>query len=236
MALPKQVRPEYSTTIPSSNKRIKYQPFSVKEEKILVLAAESQDPSEISNAIVKVLGNCIVSPTDISIEDLALFDIEYLFLKARSKSAGEKIEMRITDPGDETFSVDHEINVDKIGISRTEGHSDKIELAEDTFVIMSYPGIEFFNEGINTNNINAATNLIAKCVKQIVVGDEVYNQADMSDDEVVDWLESMTTEQFKKVTNFFETMPKLKHTITRHNPHTDKDFTIELEGLGDFFS
>ncbi len=118
MALPKPARPEYSTTLPSTGKRIKYQPFTVKEEKVLVLAAEGSDPDEITNAISNVLTTCITSPTDIKISDLALFDIEYLFLKTRAKSAGEKIQLKVQDPDDLTFVADYEINVDKIGVKK----------------------------------------------------------------------------------------------------------------------
>jgi hypothetical protein len=235
MALPKHIRPEYSTTIPSTGKRIKYQPFSVKEEKVLVLAAESQDTDEITNAIENVLKSCVSSPTDFKVSDLALFDIEYLFLKARSKSAGEKIPIRLTDPSDSTFSVDHEINIDKIGILKDENHTNLIYLEDDVAIKMKYPDISFFNEGISTENITSTVSLIARLVEQIVIGEEVYNSEDMTENEVVEWLEGLTTEKFKKVTTFFETMPKLSHTITVRNTNTDKDFTIVLEGLADFF-
>ncbi len=235
MALPKQIRPEYSTTIPSSGKRIKYQPFSVKEEKVLVLAAESSDPDEITNAITNVLQNCVTSPADFKIEELALFDVEYLFLKARSKSAGEKIKLNVTDPDDETFSVEHEINIDKIGVEKNKDHTDTVQLSESIMVKMRYPDISFFNEGVSTNNITSTTNLIARCVNQIVIDEEVYNKSDMSDNEIEEWLDGLTTEQFTKISEFFATMPKLKHTFTLHNTNTDKDFTINLEGLADFF-
>ena len=141
MAIPKPVRPEYSTTIPSTGKKIKYQPFSVKEEKVLVLAAESQDQDEITNAIINVLERCVTSPQDFKVKDLALFDIEFLFLRARSKSAGEKIKLQVTDPADETYTVEHEINIDKIRVERTEGHSDLVELTPEMTIKMRYPDI-----------------------------------------------------------------------------------------------
>ena len=235
MALPKNIRPEYSTTIPSTGKRIKYQPFSVKEEKILVLAAEGEDQDEITNAITNVLQNCITSPADIKVEELALFDIEFLFLKARSKSAGEKIKMMITDPDDETFSVEHEINIDKIGIQKTEGHTDLVEISDGVVIKMKYPDISFFNEGVNVNTINDTTALIARCVDSIVFGEEVYTAVDMAAGELDEWLDQLTTEQFQKIAEFFTTMPKLKHSFTLKNTNTDKDFTIVLEGLADFF-
>jgi len=235
MALPKPVRPEYSTTIPSTGKKIKYQPFSVREEKVLILAAESQDQDEITNAIINVLERCVTSPQDFKVADLALFDIEFLFLRARSKSAGEKIKLNVTDPEDETYTVEHEINIDKIRVERTEGHTDLIELTSDMTVKMRYPDISFFNEGVSLDSVASSAKTIGKCVSQIIVGEEVYNRADFSEDEMQEWMESLTTEQFQKLAEFFGTMPKLKHEFTLRNKKTDKDFTISLEGLADFF-
>ena len=235
MALPKNIRPEYSTTIPSTGKRIKYQPFSVKEEKILVLAAEGEDQDEITNAITNVLQNCVTSPADFKVEELALFDIEFLFLKARSKSAGEKIKLNVTDPEDETFTVEHEINIDKIGIEKTEGHTDLVEISEGVTIKMKYPDISFFNEGVNVATINDTTALIARCIDSIVFGEEVYTAVDMAPGELDDWLDQLTTEQFQKISEFFTTMPKLKHSFTVKNTNTGNDFTIVLEGLADFF-
>ena len=235
MALPKNIRPEYTTTVPSTGKRVKYQPFSVKEEKILVLAAEGGDTDEITNALTNVLENCVTSPADFKVSELALFDVEYLFLKARSKSAGEKITLNITDPEDETFTTEHEINIDKIGVEKTEGHTDLIEVSEDVHIKMRYPDISFFNDGVNIASIEDTTKLIARCVDSIVMGEEVYNSVDMSSGELDEWLDGLTTEQFQKISEFFQTMPKLKHSFTIKNTNTGNDFTITLEGLADFF-
>ena len=235
MAIPKPVRPEYSTTVPSTGKKIKYQPFSVKEEKILILAAESQDQDEITNAITNVLQACVTSPSDFKVEDLSLFDIEFLFLRTRSKSAGEKIKLMITDPDDETCSLEHEINIDKIRVEKTEGHTDLIEMTPELTVKMKYPDITFFNEGVNMSGVAESAATIGRCVSQIISGEEVYNRADISDEEMQEWMESLTTEQFTKLGQFFESMPRLKHTVTLHNRKTEKDFSVTLEGLSDFF-
>lgn len=235
MSLPKPVRPEYSTTIPSTGKRIKYQPFSVREEKTLILASESKDQDEITNAITNVLERCVTSPADFKVADLALFDIEYLFLKTRSKSAGEKITVSVTDPDDETYSVEHEINIDKIGVTRDETHTDLIEIDEETSIKMKYPDINFFNEGINMNDIASSIKVLSRCISQIIIGEEVHNRADLTDNEIAEWIEGLTSEQFGKMTTFFATMPRLSHTITLPNKNTGKDFTIVLEGLSDFF-
>ena len=141
MALPKPSRPEYSTTIPSTGKKIKYQAFTVREEKLLVLAAESQDNDEIANAIENVLSKCVTTPADFKVRDLALFDIEYLFLKARAKSIGEKVELRITDPNDSTYTTDHSLNIDSIKVKKDPKHKDLVVIDEETQIKMRYPGL-----------------------------------------------------------------------------------------------
>ena len=234
MALPKPVRPEYSTTIPSTGKRIKYQPFSVKEEKILILASESQDIDEISNAISNVLNNCVTT-SGFDINELALFDIEFLFLKTRAKSVGEKLVVNVTDPDDPTYTTEHEIDVDSIKIDKIKSHSDVIVLSDECQVKMKYPDIKFFAEGVNVSTITDRLDVAARCVKQIVMGEDVYNQGDMSESEVEEWLEALTSEQFGKVMEFFLTMPRLSHKITKTNPNTKQKFSVTLEGLADFF-
>ena len=235
MGLPKNIRPEYSTTIPSTGKKIKYQPFSIKEEKVLIVAAEGQDADEIANAVSNVLKVCITTPADIDVDSLALFDIEYLFLKARSKSAGEKLTVNITDPDDQDYTTSHDIDIDRIGIKRTEGHSDIIEMEDGVTVKMRYPGIGFFGDGLQLNDISSSLQTIAKCVSQIVVGEEVYNAKDMSEDEVAEWMEGLTTAQLGKIMEFFTTMPKLSHTMNLENKKKGTKFSVTLEGLADFF-
>ena len=235
MALPKNIRPEYTTTVPSTGKRIKYQPFSVREEKVLVLAAESRDTDEVTNAISNVLSSCITSPADFRVEELALFDIEFLFLKARAKSSGEKLRINVTDPSDETFTTEHEVNIDKIGVIKNEEHTDFIQVSDNTHVKMRYPDISFFNEGVSMDDVASATSLISRCIDTIVVDEEAYQTADLSTEEVTEWLDSLTSGQFQKITQFFVTMPKLSHTFTVKNTKKDTSFTITLEGLADFF-
>jgi hypothetical protein len=235
MALPAPNRPEYTTTIPSSGKKVKYQPFSVKEEKILVLAAEAQDNIEIANAVAKTLRNCVVSPQDFNVDELALFDIEFLFLKCRAKSVGEKVTLRVTDPSDETFTVEHSINIDKITVDKPKEHKDLIQISDDIQLKMKYPDITFFANGVDLNTMASTVDVIAKCVSAIVHDDEVYNRADMTDSEIEEWIESLSTAQYNKVIEFFLTMPRLKHTITLKNTNTGNNFSITLEGLADFF-
>lgn len=210
-------------------------PFSVKEEKILVLAAETQDVDEVTNAISNTLTNCVTSPADFDVETLPLFDIQLLFLKCRAKSAGEKIKVKITDPSDETYTVEHEINIDKIQLQKTENHTDLIKLDDNTTVKMNYPGIKFFAEGLSLDGIVDISKNIKECIGQIVIGDEVFNRADMSDDEIETWVSDLTKQDITKFVEFFNTMPTLKHKITLKNPNTKENFSIVLEGLQDFF-
>jgi hypothetical protein len=234
MSLPRPVRPEYTITVPSTGKKIKYQPFTVKEEKALVLAGESKDNDEIVNAVRNVLNICITTP-EVNIDDLAIFDIEYLFLQTRMKSAGEKITVSVTDPSDETYSVDVEIELDKIQVQKNPDHKDTIQIDKETSVKLKYPNIDSFVDGITIDNFDSATKNIKQCISQIIVGDEVYNKSDMTDAEIQEWVDGLTRSQFKKVVDFFVTMPKMKHEITLTNPNTKKEFTITLEGLSDFF-
>jgi hypothetical protein len=235
MALPSPTRPEYNTTIPSTGKKIKYQPFTVKEEKILVLAAEGKETDEIGNAVANCLRNCITSPADLDIESLALFDIEYLFLKCRAKSIGEKITVRATDPDDETFIKTVDINIDKIQVQRNEKHNEIVQIDEEMSVKLNYPNIDFFTEGLELTDVSSITTVIAKCFSQLIVGEEVYNKDDLSEEEIIEWIEQLSSSQYNKLTEFFLTMPKLSHKLTIKNTKTDKNFTITLEGLADFF-
>jgi hypothetical protein len=158
-----------------------------------------------------------------------------MFLKTRAKSAGEKIQLKIQDPDDLSFSADYEINVDKIGVKKQKEHTDMIQMTETMFVKMRYPDINFFNEGIDISRMDSQFDIVARCISQIIDGEEVYQATDMVSGELEEWLDDLTSENFKKITNFFETMPKLSHTITMRNTNTDKDFTVTLEGLADFF-
>lgn len=235
MALPKPSRPEYSTTIPSTGKKVKYQAFTVREEKVLILAAESADNDEIANAIDNVLSKCITAPADIKVADLALFDIEYLFLKARAKSVGEKIDLLVTDPNDPTYTVEHSLNVDTIKVKKDPKHTDIIDIDENTKIKMRYPGLSFFAEGLKVDNITESLETVSECIASIVIGEEVYNRADMSTEEVIEWLEALTNDKFAKVMEFFNTMPKLTHTIKLTNKKTGEPFEVVLTGLADFF-
>ena len=235
MGLPKPIRPEYNTTVPSTGKKIKYMPFTVREEKVLILAAESEMPDEISNAVANCLRNCITTPADFDVDSLALFDIEYLFLKCRAKSVSEKITVNVTDPDDENYKVPVDIAIDKIGVYRDPEHEELIDLGNDMSLALTYPGLSFFAEGVSLDDIDGVIGVICRTFKQLVCGDEVFNRDDLSDDEIKEWIESLSSEQFQKVNKFYSTMPRLKHEIKAKNMTTGKPFTVTLEGLADFF-
>lgn len=238
--LPYNVRPEYPATIPSLGKKIRYVPFSLKEEKILILAAESGDSDEILNSVLTTIKNCIISPDNIEVRDLAIFDIEYLFLRLRAKSVGEKIKIRVTDPNDELYSVDHEIDIDSINVEKQPGHKDIIDINDTLSVKFKYPGIEFFTETIDMSNVVSGVKVLSKCLFQIINGEEVINRADMTTDEIDEWFDSLTNVQYIKLAEFIDTMPKLRYAHKFKNRRKDSDqfneeFTIVLEGLADFF-
>jgi hypothetical protein len=238
MPLPSLSVPTYETVLPSTGKNIKYRPFLVKEEKVLLLATESDDEKEVESAVKSILKSCILT-RGVKIESLASFDLEYLFLKIRGVSAGEDIKMRVTCQDDNKTVVDVSINLDDINVFKPEGHSNKIMLNEDTGLIMKYPGVDqFINLTLLNKDLSDTSEifeLVAKCVDQVFQGEEVWETSDMKLKEVVDFLESMTQQQFELVQNFFETMPVLRHEIDILNPNTGVTSTYTLEGLQSFF-
>jgi len=236
--LPTLSVPSYELALPSTGKTIKYRPFLVKEEKILLLAMESEDPKEIESAVKDTLKNCILS-RGIKIDNLASFDLEYIFLKIRSVSAGEDIKMKVTCIDDGVTQVTVDINIDDVQVQKPEGHTNKIILQDDVGMIMKYPGIDQFIQITLLNKDLTTTDelfvLIAKCVDQIFQGEEVWDAADMKLDQIITFLDGMTQQQFEKVQQFFETMPVLKHELEVTNPNTGVTSTYTLEGLQSFF-
>tara|TARA_X000001036_G_scaffold11447_1_gene10009 strand:+ start:670 stop:1389 length:720 start_codon:yes stop_codon:yes gene_type:complete len=238
MPLPTIVTPTYDLELPSTGKKIKYRPFLVKEEKLLVLALETENPKDISNAIKTVLKNCIQS-RGIKVETLPTFDIEYLFLNIRGKSVGEILEVNIISPDDEETQVPVEINLDDIQVQKDKDHSKNIKLDAKLMMEMKYPSLDQFvknNFDFDGNiNMDQSFELIASCVNKIYNEDEVWSAADVTKKELVAFLEQMNTIQFKEIEKFFETMPKLSHKVSFVNPKTGKENTVILEGLSSFF-
>ena len=238
MPLPTISTPTYELTLPSSNRKIKYRPFLVKEEKILIIAMETQDTKQIARAVKDVLSKCILTK-GIKVEKLATFDIEYLFLNIRGKSVGEHIEVMVTCPDDEKTQVPMSINIDDIKIKKEKDHSTDITL-DDTYTLrMKYPSLSEFIK----NNFDSMTDmkvedtfeLISSCIDQVYSEEETWSHQECTKKELSDFVESLNSNQFKMVENFFTTMPKLSHTVKVTNPNTKVNSEIKLEGLQSFF-
>ena len=239
MPLPTIATPTYELELPSSGKKIKYRPFLVKEEKLLVLALESEDTKEISTAIKAVLKNCIQT-RGIKVEHLPTFDIEFLFLNIRGKSVGEEIELNLIAPDDEVTPVPVTLDIDDIKIQKPEGHTNQIKLDNNLMMEMKYPSL---NEFIKNNfdfegdpGMEESFELIASCIEKIYNEEEVWSTSDCTKKEIVDFLEQMNSKQFKEIETFFTTMPKLSHEIEVTNPKTKVKSTVVLEGLSSFFA
>ena len=241
MPLPTIATPTYELTLPSSDKKIKYRPFLVKEEKILILAMESEDTKQIASSIKNVISKCILS-RGIKVEKLSTFDIEYLFLNIRGKSVGEDIDVKLVCPDDGETEVDVSISLDDIKVQKPEGHSNQIKLDNNLMMELKYPSLnEFIKNNFDPNDttknpMDQSFDLIGSCISKIYNEDEVWAAADCSKKELNDFLDSMNSNQFKEVEKFFETMPKLSHTVKVTNPKTKVESDVVLEGLASFFA
>ena len=238
MPLPKISTPTYELNLPSTGKKVQYRPFLVREEKLLVLALESENSKEITTAMKAVIKNCIQT-RGIKVETLPTFDIEYLFLNIRGKSVGEEIEVNVICPDDEQTTVPIMLNIDDIKVQKSKEHSNKIQLDNSLIMEMKYPSLEQFIKSnfdfSEENSMEQSFELISSCVDKIYNEEEVWSTADVTKKEMNDFLEQMNSKQFKQVEKFFETMPKLSHDITVKNPVTGVESTVVLEGLASFF-
>ena len=239
MPLPKIVTPTYELELPSTEETIQYRPFLVKEEKVLVIALESEDTKQITTAIKTVLKNCIQTK-GVKVEALPTFDIEYLFLNIRGKSVGETIEVNITCPDDEVTTTTVEINLDDIKVQKNEEHTNQIKLDDSIMMELKYPSLDQFIKSnfdfTDGNQMDQSFQLIASCIDKIYTDDEVWAAADCTKKEINEFLESMNSNQFKEIEKFFETMPKLSHTVKVTNPKTKVESDVVIEGLASFFA
>ena len=238
MPLPKIATPVFDLDLPSSGQTIKYRPFLVKEEKLLLLALESEDIKQITTAIKTVIKNCIETK-GIKVETLPTFDIEYLFLNIRAKSVGEEVELPIICPDDGETTVPVTINIDDIKVQKNKDHTNKIKIDDSIMMEMKYPSLEqFIKNNFDFSNENATEQsfeMIADCVDKIYTEEEVWTSSDVTKKEIIDFLDQMNSSQFKQIEKFFETMPKLSHTIQVTNPKTGEKSEVVLEGLSSFF-
>ena len=240
MPLTKISTPTYSMVLPSTEKEINYRPFLVKEEKLLVLALESEDTKQITNAIKAVIKACVLTK-GIKVEALPTFDIEYLFLNIRGKSVGEDLEVNIICPDDDKTQVPVTIDLDDIQVQKTEGHTNKIKLDGNIMIEMKYPSLnEFIKSNFDMeegkNQMDQSFELIAQCIDKIYTEEEVWSTSDCTKKEMSEFLESMNSAQFKEIESFFTTMPKLSHTVKVTNPETKVESEVVLEGLASFFA
>ena len=238
MPLPKIATPTYELELPSTGETIKYRPFLVKEEKVLVIALESEDTKQITTAIKAVLKSCVLTK-GIKVEKLPTFDIEYLFLNIRGKSVGEELEVNVICPDDEKTQVPVTINLDDIQIQKNDDHDNQVKLDDDIMMELKYPSLDQFIknnfEFDEKNAMQQSFDLIGSCIDKIYTQDEVWATADCTKKEITEFLESMNSTQFKGIEKFFETMPKLSHTIEVTNPNTKVKSDVVLEGLASFF-
>jgi len=239
MPLPTISTPTYELELPSTEQTIQYRPFLVKEEKLLVLALESEDTKQITTAIKTVIKNCIKTE-GIVVESLPTFDIEYLFLNIRGKSVGEELEVNVLCPDDEETYVPVKIDIDQIKVLKNSEHSKNIQIDDTLAMEMKYPSLDQF---IKSNfdftdqiSVEQSFDLIATCISQVFTAEESWAVEDLTKKEVVEFLDQMNSSQFKKIEKFFETMPKLSHEIQVTNPNTKKKSTVVLEGLSSFFA
>ena len=239
MPLPKINTPTYELEIPSTGKKIKYRPFLVREEKILVMALETEDMGQISNAIVEILSACI-NTRGVKVQELAMFDIEYLFLNVRAKSVGEKIDVTVTCPDDGETQVQTEIDIDTIRVQKDKEHTNIIKLDDTLSMKLKYPSMDQFVENNfeieGDGGVDQSLEMISSCIEMIYNDDECWSAKDSTKKEMLEFVEQMNTKQFQEIEKFFATMPKLSHTVVVKNPNTKKDNEVVIEGLASFFS
>ena len=231
MPLPEIATPIYTLTIPSTKKRVKYRPFLVKEQKLLILAMENEDQEQILDAITNTIKACLITKIDMA--TLALFDIEYLFLQIRARSISEEIEMRVTCGDDGETTVDVKFMVDDVKVNFPKGHTNIIKLDDNLTIEMQYPDLDYFAKINFMDEKVDEYELVAKCIKRVYVGEDDFTSDSL--DESKAWVEGLTNSQFEKIQSFFETMPTLRHVLKVKNPKTKVVNEVVLEGLSDFF-
>ena len=240
MPLPTIETPSYELKLPSSSKKIKYRPFLVKEEKILILALESRDQNEITNAVTDVLKKCILT-RGVKVDDLPTFDIEYIFLNIRAKSIGEDIKMMVTCPDDNETKVPVTVYVDQIKVVKPEDHTTDIVLDDKMTLRMKYPSLnQFIDDNFEVEDepetvVDKTFKIVADCMETVFTKEDAWDAKDYTPDERLKFVEQLSSKQYKQVEKFFATMPKLSHTIEVVNPNTKEKGSVVLEGLANFF-
>ena len=233
MALPKLQTPEYKLLLPSTQEEIKYRPFLVKEQKILMIAQESEDENQLGDAMGKLVSNCTFGA--LNVNESPMFDIEYVFLQLRSKSAGSKVKINVTCPDDEETQVEVEIDLEEVSVQHSVEHSQEIAITEDIKLKLRYPMLRDLQDiRGDVSEFEKAILMVHECIENVIYGEETIPRIDMTNDEISEFIDSFNTEQMENVMNFFETMPKLRHVIDVTNPKTKVKSEVLLEGLLSF--
>ena len=242
MPLPKINTPTYELTLPSNKKKIRYRPFLVREEKILVLAMESNDQKQITDAIIQIIGDCLITK-NIDVTKLPTFDIEYLFLNVRSKSVGETVEVNITCPDDGKTTVETSINIDDIKVVKNKDHNLIVQLDDKYSMKLKYPTLDQvvennfdFEMAEPKESVSAAMSMLSTCIDMIYDQEESWDASESTKEELDEFIDQLNTKQFQEVEQFFRTMPKLTHKLKVKNPQTGVESEVVLEGLASFFS
>jgi len=233
MALPKLETPVYTLNLPSTDEEIKFRPFLVKEQKRLMMAQESDSTTETIDAITRLINDCTFNKLDGN--KIAMFDAEYVFLQVRSKSVGSKVELNITCPDDKKTKVPHTLDLDEINVAMFDDHTNEVQLTENIKVIFKYPLLSTFTKySTKSSTADMMFKLIEECIDEVHFKEEITNRVDMSDKDLTEFIESLSTDQFMQMTKFFETMPRLRHKIEVKNPKTEVTSEVILEGIQSF--
>ena len=233
MALPKLNTPTYELELPSTGEKIKYRPFLVKEQKILMMAQEGSDENEIAEAMGNLVSDCTFGKIDAKVSPM--FDIEYIFLKVRGKSVGDKIELNVTCPDDEETSAPVTIDIEEIQVHMLEDHTNEVNISDDIKVVLRYPVLsDMKNVKASSNSVDRVFNVLNSCITSIHFGDDVYNKVDLTDKDINEFVDQFTSEQFDTMVKFFDTMPKMRHIVNVTNPKTKVTSEVVLEGLESF--
>ena len=233
MALPKLSTVTYDLTLPSTGQKLEYRPFLVKEQKALMIAQESGDDKQIEKAFAQIINDCVIA--DVDPYTMPMFDVEYIFLRIRGKSVGEKVKLNLLCPDDEETRVSVDVNLEEVDVQMQKDHTNTIELNSDITMVMKYPCLKDMTGFDDEGEIKNLFEMIKRCVHEVRQGEIIYNRVDISDKELDEFIDSMSASNFEDITNFFTTMPKLQHVVDVTNPNTKKKNEIPIEGLQSFF-
>jgi hypothetical protein len=232
MALPRIDTPTYQLTLPSTQQKIDFRPFLVREQKIIMMAQESQDEKQMVRAMSDLVTSCTFNKFDVN--KLPIFDVEYMFLKIRGKSIGETVELNLMCPDDGETQVPTKINLEEIEVSMTVGHSNMIDITDNIKLQLRYPIYSDATQVGGLDQSDGVFKLLTRCIDKIIYGDQEYNRVDITDKEIEEFIDQLNTDQFNNIVEFFNTMPKLRHVVQITNPKTKVKSEVVLEGLQNF--